>query len=92
MRRTAFRTILLVMFPVIAVAGDAMWAYISAAVSVACSTIAAGAAVGLVGSAAMGAIGEKPEISGKAIVFLGLAEGIAIYGLIIAILILGKVG
>jgi len=91
MRKTVFRTALLVLFPVIAFAGDAMWAYISAAASVAFSTVAAGAAVGLVGSAAMGAIGERPEISGKAIVFLGLAEGIAIYGLIIAILILGKV-
>ncbi len=91
MKKTVIRTILLILFPIAAFAGDAMWAYISAAASIAFSTIAAGAAVGLVGSAAMGAIGEKPEISGKAIVFLGLAEGIAIYGLIIAILILGKV-
>ncbi len=53
---------------------------------------AGGIAVGLVGAAAMGAVGEKPEISGKALIFLGLAEGIAIYGLIIAIMILGKVG
>ena len=67
-------------------------AYMAAAVAVGLSTIAGGIAVGLVGAAAMGAVGEKPEISGKALIFLGLAEGIAIYGLIIAIMILGKVG
>ncbi|MGA7964796.1 MAG: ATP synthase subunit C [Gammaproteobacteria bacterium] len=67
-------------------------AYIAAAIAVGLSTIAGGIAVGLVGAAAMGAIGEKPEISGKALIFLGLAEGIAIYGLIIAIMILGNVG
>lgn len=48
-------------------------------------------AVGYVGAAAMGAIGEKPELAGRALIFVGLAEGIAIYGLIIAIMILGKV-
>ena len=67
-------------------------AYIAAALAVGLSTIAGGIAVGLVGAAAMGAVGEKPELSGKALIFLGLAEGIAIYGLIIAIMILGKVG
>ncbi|MGB5965462.1 MAG: ATP synthase subunit C [Sulfurimonadaceae bacterium] len=67
-------------------------AYLAAALAVGLSTIAGGIAVGLVGAAAMGAIGEKPEISGKALIFLGLAEGIAIYGLIIAIMILGRVG
>ena len=67
-------------------------AYIASALAVGLSTIAGGIAVGLVGAAAMGAVGEKPEISGKALIFLGLAEGIAIYGLIIAIMILGKVG
>ena len=55
-------------------------------------SVGGGIAVGLVGAAAMGAIGERPEISGKALIFLGLAEGIAIYGLIIAIMILGRVG
>ena len=67
-------------------------AYLAAAAAVGLSTIAGGIAVGLVGAVAMGAVGEKPEISGKALIFLGLAEGIAIYGLIIAIMILGKVG
>ncbi len=88
-----FRAFLLVVFlPQVALAaGSNSWAFASAAAAVGLSTIAAGIAVGLVGSAAMGAIGERPEISGRAIVFLGLAEGIAIYGLIVAILILGKV-
>ena len=39
----------------------------------------------------MGTIGEKPELAGRALIFVGLAEGIAIYGLIIAIMILGKI-
>ena len=68
------------------------WAYIAAALSVGLACIAAGIAVGLVGASAMGSMGEKPEISGKALIFLGLAEGIAIYGLIVSIMILGKVG
>jgi len=44
----------------------------------------------LVGSAAMGAVSERPEMAGRALIFVGLAEGIAIYGLIVAIMILGK--
>jgi V/A-type H+-transporting ATPase subunit K len=42
------------------------------------------------GAAAMGAVAEKPEMAGRALIFVGLAEGIAIYGLIIAIMILGR--
>lgn len=71
--------------------GSAKWGYIGAALAVGSSTIGAGIAVGLVGAAAMGAISERPEVSGRALIFLGLAEGIAIYGLIIAIMILGKI-
>ena len=87
----------LLLLPLIATASetgitDEGVAYIASALAVGLSTIAGGIAVGLVGAAAMGAVGEKPEISGKALIFLGLAEGIAIYGLIIAIMILGKVG
>ena len=48
-------------------------------------------ALAKIGSAALGAMSEKPEIGGRAIVFLGMAEGIAIYGLIIAIMLLGKI-
>ena len=67
------------------------WAFLSAAISTGLSALAAGIAVAYVGSAAIGAVGEKPEMAGRALIFVGLAEGIAIYGLIIAIMILGKV-
>ena len=43
------------------------------------------------GAAALAAVSEKPELFGRSIVIVGLAEGIAIYGLIIAVLILGRV-
>ncbi|MEA1866641.1 MAG: ATP synthase subunit C [Thermodesulfobacteriota bacterium] len=66
------------------------WGYISAALAVGASSIAAGIAVAIVGAAAMGAISERPEMAGRALIFVGLAEGIAIYGLIVAIMILGK--
>ena len=64
---------------------------IAAAVAFGFGAIGAGIAIANVGAAAMGAIGEKPELAGRALIFVGLAEGIAIYGLIIAIMILGKV-
>ncbi len=64
------------------------WKYIAAAVSVSFGCLAAGIAVSQVGSAAMGAISEKPDLFGRALTFVGLSEGIAIWGLIIAILIL----
>ncbi|MBN2104010.1 ATPase [bacterium] len=67
------------------------FAFLSAAIAVGVGAIGGGAAVGYVGAAAMGAIGEKPELAIRALLFVGLAEGIAIYGLIIAIMILGKV-
>jgi len=63
---------------------------LAAAISTSVSAVAAGIAVSIVGSAAMGAVAEKPEIMGRSIIFVGLAEGIAIYGLIISIMILGK--
>jgi len=68
------------------------WGFMSAAIAVGLSAIAAGIAVGYVGAAAMGAISEKPELIGRSLIFVGLAEGIAIYGLIIAIIILTKIG
>jgi V/A-type H+-transporting ATPase subunit K len=71
--------------------GVIKFAFLAAAIAVSVGALGAGAAVGYVGAAAMGAIGEKPELAGRALIFVGLAEGIAIYGLIIAIMILGKV-
>lgn len=69
----------------------AAWAFIGAALSTALSALGAGYAVARVGSAAMGAIAEKPDLFGRAVVLVGLAEGIAIYGLIVSILILNRV-
>ena len=54
------------------------------------STIGAGLALGPVGAATIGAVTEKPEMFGRSLVIVGLAEGIAIYGIIISIMILGK--
>jgi V/A-type H+/Na+-transporting ATPase subunit K len=69
-----------------------MWGFISAALATGIGSLGAAYAVGHVGAAALGAMGERPEISGRALIFLGLAEGIAIYGLIVAIMILGRLG
>jgi V/A-type H+/Na+-transporting ATPase subunit K len=67
------------------------WAYLSAALAAGLGVIGAGVAVATVGAAAMGAMSEKPEMFARALIFVGLAEGLAIYGLIIAIMILGRV-
>ncbi len=64
--------------------------FISAALSTGLAAIGTGYAVGAVGSSALGAVSEDPKILGKTLIFVGLAEGIAIYGLIISILILGR--
>jgi V/A-type H+-transporting ATPase subunit K len=62
--------------------------YIGAALAIGLSAIGSGIAVASSSAAALGALSEDPKIFGKAFVFVGLAEGIAIYGLIISILIL----
>jgi V/A-type H+/Na+-transporting ATPase subunit K len=69
-------------------ASSAMWKYISAALAVGASTIGGGLAVGQIGAAAMAAMSENPELSGKAIPFVGLAEGICLWGFIVALMIL----
>ena len=68
------------------------WGYMAAALATGISAFAAGIAVAGVGAAAIGAIAEKPELFGRTLVFVGLAEGIAIYGLIISIMILNRLG
>jgi V/A-type H+-transporting ATPase subunit K len=68
-------------------AGDA---FIGAGIAVAGSTLGAGVAVSYTGSAALAAIAEKPEMFGRSLVIVGLAEGIAIYGLIVAVILIGK--
>jgi len=55
------------------------------------ATIGAGIAVSSVGAASLAVITEKPEMFGRTLVYLGLAEGIAIYGLVMSILLLGKI-
>ena len=64
---------------------------LAAAATVGIACISAGYAVAKVGSAALGAASEKPEILGRALLFVGLAEGVAIYGLIIAIILVTKI-
>jgi V/A-type H+-transporting ATPase subunit K len=66
------------------------WGFMAAALAAGLSALGAAIAVATVGAAALGAMSEKPELAGRALIFMGLAEGIAIYGLIVAIMILGR--
>ena len=70
---------------------DSGAAFIGAAIAVAASSLGAGIAIAYAGSAALAAVSEQPDMFGRAMVVVGLAEGVAIYGLIVAVLILGKV-
>lgn len=63
---------------------------LAAALSTGMATIGTGYAVGVVGSAALGAVSEDDTLLGKTLIYVGLAEGIAIYGLVISIMILGR--
>lgn len=63
---------------------------LAAALSTGLASIGAGIAVGGSGAAAVGATAEKPESFGRALIFVGLSEGIAIYGLMISFIILGR--
>ena len=65
-------------------------ALLGAAIAVAASTIGAAIAVAYTGAAALAAMSERPELFGRAMVIVGLAEGIAIYGLVIGIILIGK--
>ena len=66
------------------------WGLFSAALATGLSSLGAGIAVARLGTAAVGALAEKPELLGRLLIFVGLAEGIAIYGVIISILILER--
>lgn len=66
------------------------YASLAAALAVGVASIGAAIAVSSTGSAAVGTIAEKPETFGRALIFVGLAEGIAIYGLIISFMILSR--
>ena len=73
-----------------AAGNDTSGALMGAGIAVAGSSLGAGIGVSYTGSAALAAISEKPDMFGRAMVFVGLAEGIAIYGLVIAIMLIGK--
>lgn len=73
-----------------AAAGGNAAAFYAIAVTMAVACVAAGYAVAHVGAAAIGVLSEKPELMGRVLIFVGLAEGIAIYGLIIAIMLMRK--
>jgi len=62
--------------------------YIAAAIAVGLATLGGGIAVGQIGAAAMAAMSENPDLSGKALPFVGLAEGICLWGFIVALMIL----
>ena len=64
--------------------------YIAAALSTGLSCIGGGVAVSAAASAALGAISEDSSILGKSLIFVGLAEGVCLYGLIISFMIIGK--
>jgi V/A-type H+-transporting ATPase subunit K len=74
-----------------ALGGD-VWSMglLAAAIATGMSAAGAGFAVAKVGTAAVGALAEKPELFGRLLIFVGLAEGIAIYGLIVSILVLNR--
>jgi len=71
--------------------GAVQWGFVAAALATGLSSLGAGIAVASVGSAAIGALAEKPELLGRTLIMIGLAEGIAIYGLIVSILILNRI-
>ena len=64
------------------------YASLAAGISTGLAALGAGVGVSGTGAAAIGAIAEKPEALGRSLIFVGLAEGVAIYGLLIAFLVL----
>lgn len=73
-----------------AVSSAAGMGYLSAALATGLSCLGGGIAVSAAASAALGAISEDISILGKSLIFVGLAEGVCLYGLIISFMILGK--
>ncbi|MHC4436905.1 MAG: ATP synthase subunit C [Planctomycetota bacterium] len=72
-------------------AGVMKYGLIAAAVAFGLGAIGAGIAISHVGAAAMGAVAEKPQIAGQALIFVALAEGLVVFGFITALMILGKI-
>ncbi|HOB69343.1 MAG TPA: hypothetical protein PLX88_05540 [Syntrophorhabdaceae bacterium] len=81
----------------VASSGDIVSAYkaiglgASAAFAIAASVLGAGYAVGRIGSAALGAAAEKPELLTRSILFVALAEGLAVLGFAIAMMLMQKI-
>ena len=73
-----------------AVSGAAGMGYMAAALSTGLSCLGGGIAVASAASAALGAISEDSSVLGKSLIFVGLAEGVCLYGLIISFMIIGK--
>lgn len=66
--------------------------YLGMGLATGCAAIGAGIGVGIAGAAGIGAISEKPDMLGKSLIYIGLAEGVAIYGLLISFMIYAKIG
>jgi len=69
----------------------AKWGFMAAAVAFGLGALGAGIGIANVGAAAMGAVSEKPEIAGQALIFIALAEGLVVFGFITALIILGRI-
>lgn len=79
----------------VAQSGDALatgLGYLSAALATGLSCIGAGIAVASAASSAIGATSENPKMLAKSLIFVALAEGVALYGLVISFSIIGKLG
>ena len=72
-------------------AGVTKFGLIAASIAFGLGALGAGFAISHVGAAAMGAVAEKPEVGTQALLFIALAEGIVVFGLVTAFLILNKV-
>ena len=66
-------------------------AFLAAALVTGMCTIGTGIATGQAASAALGAMSENENLMGKSLIFVALAEGIAIHGLLISFMILARV-
>lgn len=71
--------------------GALKYSLIAASIAFGLGAVGAGIAISHVGAAAMGAVAEKPQVAGQALIFVALAEGIVVFGFITALMILGKV-
>ncbi len=71
-------------------AGDGSMKFIGAGIAFGLAALGAGVAIGGVGAAGLAAITERPELKSQALVFTALGEAIAIYGIVVAIIILGS--